>query len=197
MDRRGWRSKHTVQTVDPVIAKSIEEMRTKYGVKNLGAAGYCFGAKYVCRFLKPGRIDAGYCAHPSFVDKEELEAIEGPLAISAAGEWSTASSGPGEAAWSTRRALTGSRRNRSDLPRGEAARVRGHPQEGEQPVPDFPLQRRRARLRGARRHEQEGDAAGQGAGIPAGRPLVRRVCQKAVVVSALWPRASAQAAEGV
>ena len=38
------------------------------------------------RHLLPGdgKIDVGYTAHPSFVDKEELAAIKGPLAISAA-----------------------------------------------------------------------------------------------------------------
>jgi dienelactone hydrolase len=81
-----WLGKHGTDKVDPIIAKSIEEMRGKYGVKNLGAVGYCFGAKYVARFLKKGKIDAGYCAHPSFVEKAELEAIEGPFAISAAGK---------------------------------------------------------------------------------------------------------------
>lgn len=52
--------------------------------QKIGAVGYCFGAKYVVRFLKPGKIDVGYCAHPSFVDDEELQAIQGPFAISAA-----------------------------------------------------------------------------------------------------------------
>lgn len=38
------------------------------------------------RHLRPeaGKIDVGYTAHPSFVDAEELKAIKGPLAISAA-----------------------------------------------------------------------------------------------------------------
>jgi hypothetical protein len=40
----------------------------------------------VCRWLKEGKLDVGYTAHPSFVDKEELEGIKGPLSIAAAGE---------------------------------------------------------------------------------------------------------------
>lgn len=36
------------------------------------------------RFLKPGQIDVGACAHPSFVEDVELEAIKGPFAIAAA-----------------------------------------------------------------------------------------------------------------
>ena len=60
-------------------------METDFG-KKIGAIGYCFGAKYVVRFLKPdqGKVDVGFLAHPSLVEKPELEAIKGPLAIAAA-----------------------------------------------------------------------------------------------------------------
>ncbi|KAF2108652.1 dienelactone hydrolase [Lophiotrema nucula] len=70
--------------VDPVVEATIKEMRGPLGVQKIGAVGYCFGGKYVCRHLKKGKIEAGYTAHPSFVDAEELEGIEGPLSISAA-----------------------------------------------------------------------------------------------------------------
>lgn len=73
-------------TVDPIIEATIKELRGTYGVKRLGGVGYCFGGKYVCRFLKPGALDVGFTAHPSFVDKEELEGIQGPLSIAAAGK---------------------------------------------------------------------------------------------------------------
>lgn len=46
--------------------------------------GYCFGAKYVVRGLGSGIFDAGYVAHPAMVSTEELEAINGPLAVAAA-----------------------------------------------------------------------------------------------------------------
>lgn len=36
--------------------------------------------------MKPGLIDVGYTAHPSFVTHEELGAINGPLSIAAAGK---------------------------------------------------------------------------------------------------------------
>ncbi|KAI9685846.1 MAG: hypothetical protein M1822_004124 [Bathelium mastoideum] len=75
---------HMKERVDPIVEAAIKEMRKNLGVKKLGAVGYCFGAKYVVRFLKNGVIDAGYVAHPSFVDADELRAIQGPLSISAA-----------------------------------------------------------------------------------------------------------------
>jgi dienelactone hydrolase len=81
-----WLKGHPPSRVDPVIDTSLVEMRTKLGCKKIGAVGYCFGAKYVIRHLRPdqGKIDVGYCAHPSFVESQELEEIKGPLAISAA-----------------------------------------------------------------------------------------------------------------
>lgn len=77
---------HLPPTVDPIIDACLVEMRTKYGCEQIAAVGYCFGAKYVVRHLRPdqGKIDVGYVAHPSFVQKEELEEIKGPLAIAAA-----------------------------------------------------------------------------------------------------------------
>ncbi|KAL4863388.1 hypothetical protein BDV12DRAFT_189733 [Aspergillus spectabilis] len=77
---------HLPPTIDPIVEACIVEMRTKYNIKNLGAIGYCFGSKYAIRFLKAAeiRVDVAFIAHPSFIDREELEAIAGPLAISAA-----------------------------------------------------------------------------------------------------------------
>jgi sterol O-acyltransferase len=77
---------HLPPIIDPVIDATLVEMRTKFGCKRIGAVGYCFGAKYVIRHLRPdqGKIDVGYCAHPSLVESQELQEIQGPLAISAA-----------------------------------------------------------------------------------------------------------------
>lgn len=101
------RANGTVE-IDPIIERCIREMREKYGVKvspgpcheaafhtsisnadchqKLGSGGYCFGAKYVVRYLRPDldQIDVGYLAHPSFVEEEELRKATGPVAISAA-----------------------------------------------------------------------------------------------------------------
>ena len=77
---------HLPPQVDPIIDSCIVEMRTKYGCKKIGAVGYCFGGKYVIRHLQPqdGKLDAGYTAHPSFVDEAELKDMKGPLSIAAA-----------------------------------------------------------------------------------------------------------------
>ncbi|KFA69890.1 hypothetical protein S40285_07927 [Stachybotrys chlorohalonatus IBT 40285] len=73
---------HTPNEIDPVIVKGLQHLRS-LGAKRIGAVGYCIGAKYVIRHFKDG-IDVGFVAHPSFVQKEELEAITGPLSIAAA-----------------------------------------------------------------------------------------------------------------
>ncbi|KAM5344610.1 hypothetical protein ACJ41O_013145 [Fusarium nematophilum] len=80
----GNKFQHLPPSVDPIIEKSLSIMRSKYGCQRIGAVGYCFGAKYVVRFLDDVRLNAGFVAHPSFVEKAELEAIKAPLTIAAA-----------------------------------------------------------------------------------------------------------------
>jgi len=79
-----WVKNHTPVATDPIITTVIKELRETFGVKRLGGIGYCFGGKYVCRFLKPGQLDVGFMAHPGMVDAEELAGIQGPLSIAAA-----------------------------------------------------------------------------------------------------------------
>lgn len=77
---------HTKKEVDPIVFASIKYLQDA-GYTKIGSVGYCFGAKYVCRFMGgvAGKgIDVGYVAHPSFVDEDELAAISGPLSIAAA-----------------------------------------------------------------------------------------------------------------
>ncbi|TGO22571.1 hypothetical protein BPAE_0162g00070 [Botrytis paeoniae] len=75
---------HTFPQVDPIVQKSIEFLKSK-GYTKIGAVGYCFGAKYVARFMAEGKgIDVGYVAHPSFVEEDELRSIKGPFSIAAA-----------------------------------------------------------------------------------------------------------------
>lgn len=74
---------HTKEFVDPIVEDGLKALKEEYGITKIGAVGYCFGAKYVVRHYKNG-IKVGYVAHPSFVEEEELAAISGPFAISAA-----------------------------------------------------------------------------------------------------------------
>ncbi|KAI4866023.1 dienelactone hydrolase [Hypoxylon rubiginosum] len=74
---------HTAEAVDPIIEAAIRYLREERGVTTLGAVGYCFGAKYVARHQKNG-IQAGFMAHPSFVEPEELQGFRAPLSIASA-----------------------------------------------------------------------------------------------------------------
>lgn len=84
---QAWLTNHGTDKVDPVVEAALKELKA-LGAKKIGGVGYCFGGKYVARYLKKGQIDAGYSAHPSFVSDEELRGIEGPFSISAAGTFS-------------------------------------------------------------------------------------------------------------
>lgn len=76
---------HGPGQVDPIIEAVIREMRSNLGTKRIASVGYCFGAKYVARFLAAGKgIDVGAMAHPSFVDVNEVKAIERPVLVAAA-----------------------------------------------------------------------------------------------------------------
>ncbi|KAI3324438.1 dienelactone hydrolase [Xylariaceae sp. AK1471] len=79
----GGNNPHTKEYVDPIVVEAINFLKTEKGVKKLGAVGYCFGAKYVARHFENG-INAGYMAHPSFVDEDEFRSFKAPLSISAA-----------------------------------------------------------------------------------------------------------------
>ena len=76
---------HGTGQVDPIVEAVIKEMRSNLGVKKIGSVGYCFGAKYVARYLAKGKgIDVGAMAHPSFVEADEIKGMAGPLSIAAA-----------------------------------------------------------------------------------------------------------------
>lgn len=75
---------HTFEAVDPIVEAGLKFLQEK-GYKKIGSVGYCFGAKYVVRYMPKGKgIDVGFIAHPSFVEESELAAIDGPLSIAAA-----------------------------------------------------------------------------------------------------------------
>jgi dienelactone hydrolase len=73
--------------IDAVIDTTIKYIRSDLGVKKVGAVGYCFGGRYVARFLAKGKgIDVGFVAHPSLTEVSEFEAISGPFSMALAGK---------------------------------------------------------------------------------------------------------------
>ncbi|KAM0542639.1 hypothetical protein ACHAPJ_012718 [Fusarium lateritium] len=84
VDIASWVSRHGTEVIDPIIDSVVNYLRGTAGIKQIAGAGYCFGGKYVVRFLKENKLDTGYSGHPSFVSDEELAAIRKPFSISAA-----------------------------------------------------------------------------------------------------------------
>lgn len=81
-----WVGEHPKERIDGTVEAAIKLMRGELGVKAIGAVGYCFGGKYVIRFLAENKgLEAGFVAHPSLVDSTEVEAVRGPLSVAAAG----------------------------------------------------------------------------------------------------------------
>jgi dienelactone hydrolase len=79
-----WLGNHPTTVIEPVLDAVIKSLKSEHGISRIGAVGYCFGGKYVVRYLASGKgVDAGFVAHPSFVTPEEVEAITGPLSIAA------------------------------------------------------------------------------------------------------------------
>ncbi|KAI9932732.1 hypothetical protein ASPWEDRAFT_144852 [Aspergillus wentii DTO 134E9] len=83
VDLPAWLGNHQTSHVDPIVESTLKYVKEELGAKKVAGVGYCFGAKYVTRYLKGGNFDVGYLAHPSFVTHEELGAITGPLSIAA------------------------------------------------------------------------------------------------------------------
>lgn len=77
---------------DAIVESTIKTMRSELGAKKIGAVGYCYGGKYVARFLAAGKgLDAGFTAHPSSVEITEWDAVGGPLSIAYGGEYQSPS----------------------------------------------------------------------------------------------------------
>lgn len=84
---------HGLADTEPIIDAVLQQIRTEMKPTSVGAVGYCFGGKYVIRLLGReeeedgmGIIDAGFAAHPTLVDMEELARVKRPLSIAAAGK---------------------------------------------------------------------------------------------------------------
>jgi dienelactone hydrolase len=84
-----WFPNHQPQNVEPIIESTIEYLRGDLGIQTIGAVGYCFGGRYVSRFLAEGKgVDIGFIAHPSVLSNAEIAQIVNPISIAAGGRYS-------------------------------------------------------------------------------------------------------------
>lgn len=89
-----WRALHPQSDIEAVINSTIQYARNELGIEKVGGVGYCFGGKYVGRWLKGDKtgLDIGFVAHPSNLLETEIQAIAGPLSIAAGSEFTLSTS---------------------------------------------------------------------------------------------------------
>jgi len=82
-----WRALHPTPEIDSIINTTIAYMRSELDVERIGGLGFCFGGKYVPRFLTAsGGLDLGFVAHPSSLTEQEIGAIAKGISIAAGSE---------------------------------------------------------------------------------------------------------------
>jgi len=69
-----WFPKHGKAETEEPLKKVIDALKAK-GIKEFGATGYCFGARYVFNLAFEGEIKVGVVSHPSLLQVEDLEAF--------------------------------------------------------------------------------------------------------------------------
>ena len=68
--------------IESIIDTALDSIRTTYNTSKIGSVGYCFGGRYVARYLAEGKgIEAGFAAHPSNTQAEEWNAVASPISI--------------------------------------------------------------------------------------------------------------------
>jgi dienelactone hydrolase len=86
VDFGAWFKRHPDSEVISMLDTTLKFIRGDLAAKRVGSVGYCYGGKFVARYMaKGGGLDAGFVAHPSRTEKTDLEAIAGPFSIAAAG----------------------------------------------------------------------------------------------------------------
>jgi dienelactone hydrolase len=84
----GWLALHPASEIDSILSTTINYMRTDLKVEKIGGLGYCFGGKYVPRFLTSnGGIDTGFIAHPSSLTEQEISGIRKGISIAAGSKY--------------------------------------------------------------------------------------------------------------
>ncbi|XP_039803674.1 endo-1,3;1,4-beta-D-glucanase-like [Panicum virgatum] len=62
-------------------AKPVIAAIKKKGVSNIGAAGYCWGAKVVVELVKVHEIQAAVLFHPSLLIVDDIKEVKCPISI--------------------------------------------------------------------------------------------------------------------
>lgn len=80
-----WLSLHPQPVIEAIVNSTVQYVRNELGIKKVGGVGYCFGGKYVGRWLNGNEsgLDIGFVAHPTDLLESEIEAITRPLSIAA------------------------------------------------------------------------------------------------------------------
>lgn len=83
-----WRALHPTSEIDSIINTTINYMRSDMDATRIGGLGYCFGGKYVPRFMTSGGgLDLGFIAHPSSLTEQEIGGITKGISIAAGSEY--------------------------------------------------------------------------------------------------------------
>jgi dienelactone hydrolase len=80
-----WIAQHPPAEIDRIIKSTLDYMRGELGLERIGGVGYCFGGKYVPRWLTGNGegIDLGFIAHPSNLNEAEIGSVKKALSIAA------------------------------------------------------------------------------------------------------------------
>ena len=75
-DLGAWFPSHGKEQTQPPLDALIKALKEK-GITTFGAAGYCFGARYVFNIAFEGEIKAAVISHPSLLEVPEEPACVG------------------------------------------------------------------------------------------------------------------------
>ncbi|KAK1354615.1 endo-1,31,4-beta-D-glucanase-like [Heracleum sosnowskyi] len=75
-----WRSFHSGEE-EFEDAKAIINALKSDGISNIGAAGFCWGAKVVVQLASSDCIQAAVMLHPSFITQDDMKEVKVPIAI--------------------------------------------------------------------------------------------------------------------
>ncbi|KAL8726878.1 MAG: hypothetical protein Q9166_006430 [cf. Caloplaca sp. 2 TL-2023] len=82
-DFPAWAARHNKETRGPGIHDFAAKLKAEMGFKKVGAVGYCWGGWAAFQLGAKGKnmVDAISVAHPTFLTKEEIDAVAVPVQI--------------------------------------------------------------------------------------------------------------------